>query len=439
MGPWYPPHTHRGEQTSRCTPPKTPLRRMTVPTPRRLRIHHVHVVVVVVVVDHRDRLLPAHVLAAHGTRALAPQPRPDTLEVEAVAALARQLDDETPLVLEVRHLADGAVVVGGERLAADAVERVDKLLARAAQRRGRIVDVGLERGHELVEEVAVVGRGRRRRQRLQLVLQQAEEGGGVDGRGRGVRVVVGGLRARGLAELVEEGEEGGHVDAARGAPGLREPDVVLDWARRRSAAVLLGIWGGHDLPSYWVAMAGEGAAAGPAASFGGGWRCAAADEGVQWSGDALQVASRRRRLEQAAVSSQAGKDSRRGSRHGATVGRSLPAQRVAARIIRLRLGRPRVLADFASKLFYKEQYELQCKIQCKMQREMQRKVPRNMRAMPTRRSVAPACQSDVVSLLEQQIAELPESRSPPSASCPQLLYRAQSIYSSAPRNRALRN
>lgn len=146
-----------------------------------------------------------------------------------MGALARQLDNEAVLVLEVRHLADGAVVVGGQRLAVHAVERVDKLLAHALQPGGRVVDVGLERADELLEEGAVVVGGRRRVQRLQLVLQQAEEGGRVDGRGRRVRVVLRRLGARGLADLVEEVEEGGHVDAAAGPTGLAELDVVFDW------------------------------------------------------------------------------------------------------------------------------------------------------------------------------------------------------------------
>ncbi|KAI9151755.1 hypothetical protein HJFPF1_08965 [Paramyrothecium foliicola] len=199
-------------------------------------VHHVTILLLVVFQD-RDLLLLAHLLAAHGARALAAQPGPDALEVEAVAALAGQLDDETPLVLEVGDLADGAVVVGGERLAVDAVNGVDEGLIDAAQAGGRVVDVVLEGRDELLEEVAVVGGRRGAVQRLELVLQQAEESGRVDGRGRGVRVVVvvvvllvvgvgGGV---GFAEGVEEGEEGGHVYAACRAPGLGELDIVFDW------------------------------------------------------------------------------------------------------------------------------------------------------------------------------------------------------------------
>ncbi|KAH6605692.1 hypothetical protein Trco_004845 [Trichoderma cornu-damae] len=138
------------------------------------------------------------------------------------------LHHEAELVLQVGGLADGAVVLPAELLPVDALQHVDELLARAAQPRRRVVDVVLQRRDELLEERPVVRRRRRRVQRLQLALQQAEERRGVDGRGRGVRVVLRSLAAGGLVELVEQGEEGSHVDAAAGATGLGELDVVLD-------------------------------------------------------------------------------------------------------------------------------------------------------------------------------------------------------------------
>lgn len=44
-----------------------------------------------------------------------------------------------------------------------------------------------------------------------------------------MRVVLGGLVSRGFAELVEEGEEGGHIYAAAGATGFGEFDIVFDF------------------------------------------------------------------------------------------------------------------------------------------------------------------------------------------------------------------
>ena len=66
---------------------------------------------------------------------------------------------------------------------------------------------------------------------LELILEETEEGGGVDRCGGcvGVVVDVGGGGA-GFGDLGEEGEEGGHVDAAA-ATGLGELDVMLDWWR----------------------------------------------------------------------------------------------------------------------------------------------------------------------------------------------------------------
>lgn len=91
-----------------------------------------------------------------------------------MGSLARQLDDKTPLVLEVGHLADGAVVVLGESLAVDAVERVDKLLRHALQPRRGVVDVVLERSDEGLEKGAVVLGRARGVEGLELVLEEAE-------------------------------------------------------------------------------------------------------------------------------------------------------------------------------------------------------------------------------------------------------------------------
>lgn len=198
-----------------------------VPETPRLGIHHIRIILLVIL-DDRHLLLAAHFLATHGTGALAAQPRADALQIELVATLARQLNNEAVFILEVGNLANGTIVVLVELLSVHAVERVNELLGDAAQAGGRVVNVVLEGGDEALEELAVVSAGGGGVERLQLVLQETEEGGRVDGGWRGVRVVLGRLVARGFAQLVEEGEEGSHVDAAAGAMGLGEFDIVLD-------------------------------------------------------------------------------------------------------------------------------------------------------------------------------------------------------------------
>jgi hypothetical protein len=76
--------------------------------------------------------------------------------------------------------------------------------------------------------MGVIGGGRRRVKRRELVLKQAEVGGCVDGGRRCVRVLLWRLVAGGLAELVEEGEEGCHVYATARASGFGELDIVFD-------------------------------------------------------------------------------------------------------------------------------------------------------------------------------------------------------------------
>lgn len=144
-------------------------------------------------------------------------------------SLAWQLHDEAVLILQVRNLADGAVVVLVELLAIHSLQHIDKLLARALQPCRRVVDVVLQGGYQLLEEIAVVLCRRSRLQRLELALQEAKERRRVDGRWGGVRVVMGALGAARFVELVEEGEEGGHVDAAALATGLGEFDIVFNW------------------------------------------------------------------------------------------------------------------------------------------------------------------------------------------------------------------
>lgn len=62
----------------------------------------------------------------------------------------------------------------------------------------------------------------------QLVLEEPEQRCGVDGCGCCVWVVLGRLVAGRLAELVQKGEEGGHVDAAVAARAFVELDIVFD-------------------------------------------------------------------------------------------------------------------------------------------------------------------------------------------------------------------
>lgn len=190
-------------------------------------VHHIGVFVFLVILDY-GRLLTAHLFATHGTSSFAAQPGSDALEVKLMSALAGKLNDEAVRIVQVGNLADGAVLITGNLLAVHAVEAVQELLRDALQPGRGVVDVVLEGGDETLEEPGVVGRGRRGVQRRELVLQQAEEGGRVDGRGRRVRVLLGRLVAGGLAELVEEGEEGGHVYAAAGAAGFGKLDIVFD-------------------------------------------------------------------------------------------------------------------------------------------------------------------------------------------------------------------
>lgn len=191
------------------------------------RIHHIAILLFVVL--HNGNLLSlAHLIATHGTRPFAPQPRTNTLQIKTVLSLTRQLDDEAVLVLQVGDLADSAVILLVELLPVHSLQHIDKLLARALQPRRRVVDVALQGLYQLLQEIAVVFCRRGRLQRLKLALQEAEERGCVDRRGRGVRVVMGAFGAAWLVELVEEGEEGGHVDAAALATGLGELYIVFD-------------------------------------------------------------------------------------------------------------------------------------------------------------------------------------------------------------------
>jgi len=77
-----------------------------------------------------------------------------------------------------------------------------------------------------------------------LFLDEAEEAGDVDGGWGGVGVVVGGGGevggggwVGGCGDLVEEGVEGGHVDAAGGVGGWFGLYAVFDLKRREMLAV----------------------------------------------------------------------------------------------------------------------------------------------------------------------------------------------------------
>lgn len=142
--------------------------------------------------------------------------------------LARQLHHQAVLVLKVGHLADGAVFILVELLPVDAVQRVHELLAHALEPRRGVVDVVLETRDELLQEVPVVRGGGRVVQGEQLLLEEPEESGCVDGSGRRMGVLLGSLGAGGGADLVEEGEEGRHVNAA-GAAGFGEAHSMFNY------------------------------------------------------------------------------------------------------------------------------------------------------------------------------------------------------------------
>lgn len=90
------------------------------------------------------------------------------------------------------------------------------------------MDVVFQGGYQLLQEIAIAFCRSSCLKRLELALQEAEERGCVDGCWRGVRVVMGAFGAAWFVELVEEGEEGGHVDAAALATGLGEFYIVFD-------------------------------------------------------------------------------------------------------------------------------------------------------------------------------------------------------------------
>lgn len=188
----------------------------------------IHVILFVVVYGNGLLLLLRQVLATQGTGALALQPGADALEIEAVRAVAGQLDDQGIGVVQVGLGADGAAVVL-EALLGHAVEGVEVLLGNALDLAGRVVDVGAEQVDQGDEEVAVRVRGRRVGQRRHLLLHHGEERGRVDGGRAGV--VRRRRRRAGVArDGVEVRCEGGHVGAASVRSIVRCLDIVLDFS-----------------------------------------------------------------------------------------------------------------------------------------------------------------------------------------------------------------
>lgn len=164
-------HTQRGLLNEPKTPQDscTPKPSYTVPPLPSSRIHHIAILLFIVL--HNRNFLPlAHLITAHGACSFAPQPRADALQVKSVLALARQLNDEAVLVLQVGHLADSAVILLVELLPIHSLQHIDKLLARALQPRRRVMDVVFQGFDQLFEEIAVVLCWRRSLQRLELAL-----------------------------------------------------------------------------------------------------------------------------------------------------------------------------------------------------------------------------------------------------------------------------
>jgi hypothetical protein len=146
-----------------------------------------------------------------------------------MTTLTRQLNNKTVFVFQVRNLADGAVIVFLESLAVYAIERVKKFLWNACQSSWRVVDVVLEVRDEGLEKLAVVFCWGGRLKLVQLFLEQAKESGCVNGGGRCVRVVMRGLGAWGLGDLIKERKEGCHVNATAWATAFSEFDIVFDF------------------------------------------------------------------------------------------------------------------------------------------------------------------------------------------------------------------
>lgn len=145
-----------------------------------------------------------------------------------MGAVTRELDDERVGVVEELLGADGTGAFGVrlQLLARHAVQAVEVGLVDAGDVVGRMADVRLQGLDERGEEGAILsGRGVGG-ERGELVLQELEEAGHVDGRGADAR------RRRVRVELVQVGGEGGHVGTppvpGRGAWGL---DAVLDCMR----------------------------------------------------------------------------------------------------------------------------------------------------------------------------------------------------------------